>query len=289
MDSPLNGKKLAVIGDPIGHSLSPVIQQAMLDALGLDCTYERIRIPGGATADWLPSAAALGLAGFNATMPHKADLVPLMDELSDDARMYRSVNTVVLRDGRFLGFNTDGEGFLRSLLEEGIDPAGKRIAVFGAGGAARSVVLKLAATGAKSITVCCRSPEKAAELAASPAVCIAEISRRSTDAALAGADLLINATPLGMQGVDADFEEFSFLDALPPSSPVCDLIYRPLRTSLLLEAEKRGHRPLNGLGMLVHQAILALEHFAGMELDAGAMKAAVMARLLPVLEAAERS
>ena len=285
----LNGKKLAVIGDPIGHSLSPVIQQAMLDALGLDCTYERIRVPGGAAADWLPTAAALGLAGFNATMPHKADLVPLMDELSDDARMYRSVNTVVLRDGRFIGFNTDGEGFLRSLLEEGIVPAGKHIAVLGAGGAARSVILKLAATGAKSITVCCRSPEKAAELAASPAVRITDLSRKATDAALAGADLLINATPLGMQGVDADFEEFSSLDALPPSSPVCDLIYRPRRTSLLLEAEKRGHRPLNGLGMLVHQAILALEHFAGMELDAGAMKAAVMARLLPVLEAAERS
>jgi shikimate dehydrogenase len=223
-------------------------------------------------------------------MPHKADLVPLMDELSGDARMYRSVNTVVLRDGRLLGFNTDGEGFLRSLLEEGIDPAGKRIAVLGAGGAARSVVLKLAATGAKSITVCCRSPEKAAELAdASPAVRITDLSREATDAALAGADLLINATPLGMQGVDADFEDFSFLDALPSSAPVCDLIYRPLRTSLLLEAEKRGHRTLNGLGMLIHQAILALEHFAGMELDAAAMKDAVMARLLPVLEAAERS
>jgi shikimate dehydrogenase len=289
MESPLNGKKLAVIGDPIGHSLSPVIQQAMLDALGLDCTYERIRVPGGTTAGWLPTAAALGLAGFNATMPHKADLVPLMDELSGDARLYRSVNTVVLRDGRLLGFNTDGEGFLRSLLEEGIDPAGKRIAVLGAGGAARSVVLKLAATGAKSITVCCRSPEKAAELATSPAVRITDLSRKATDAALAGADLLINATPLGMQGVDADFEDFSFLDALPASAPVCDLIYRPLRTSLLLEAEKRGHRTMNGLGMLIHQAILALEHFAGMELDAAAMKDAVMARLLPVLEAAERS
>ena len=290
MDSPLNGKKLAVIGDPIGHSLSPVIQQAMLDALGLDCTYERIRVPGGTTADWLPTAASLGLAGFNATMPHKADLVPLMDELSEDARMYRSVNTVVLRGGRFLGFNTDGEGFLHSLLGEGIEPTGKSIAVFGAGGAARSVVLKLAATGAELITVCCRSPEKAAELAsASPAVCIADLSRQSTDAVLARADLLVNCTPLGMQGVDADFKDFSFLDALPASAPVCDLIYRPLKTSLLLEAEKRGHRTLNGLGMLIHQAILALEHFAGMELDASAMKAAVMARLLPVLETPERS
>ena len=284
----LNGKKLAVIGDPIGHSLSPVIQQAMLDALGLDCTYERIRVPGGTTADWLPTAFSLGLAGFNATMPHKADLVPLMDELSEDARLYRSVNTVVLRDGHILGFNTDGEGFLRSLLEEGIETTGKHIAVFGAGGAARSVVLKLAATGAEHITVCCRSPDKAAGLAAaSPAVRIADLSRQSTDAVLAGADLLVNCTPLGMQGVDADFEDFSFLDALPASAPVCDLIYRPLKTSLLLEAEKRGHSTQNGLGMLIHQAILALEHFADMELDAAAMKAVVLERLLPALEGME--
>ena len=107
------------------------------------------------------------------------------------------------------------------------------------------------------------------------------------DAVLAEADLLINATPLGMQGVDADFEDFAFLDALPASVPVCDLIYRPLRTSLLLEAETRGHRTMNGLGMLIHQAILALEHFADMKLDAPAMKAAVLERLLPTLEGME--
>lgn len=285
MASPLNGKTLAVIGDPIEHSLSPVIQQAMLDALGLDCTYGRIRVPAGTVKDWLPGAASLGLGGFNATMPHKTDLVPLMDELSADARMYRSVNTVVLRDGRILGFNTDGEGFLRSLLDSGIDPRGRRVAVLGAGGAARSVVLKLAAEGAARITVCCRTPDKAAELvAASPAVSAADLSRSSTDTVLAEADLLINGTPLGMQGVGADFESFDFLDALPASAPVCDLIYRPLKTSLLREAETRGHVAMNGLGMLIHQAILALEHFADMELDAAAMKAAVMERLLPVLE-----
>jgi len=284
MRSRLNGKRLAVIGDPIEHSLSPVIQQAMLDALGLDCTYERIRVQAGTAADWLPGAAALGLGGFNATMPHKADLVPLMDELSADARMYRSVNTVVLRDGRFLGFNTDGEGFLRSIMEQSIDVRGKRIAVLGAGGAARSVVLKMAAEGAERITVCCRSPEKAAGLAgASPAVHVADLSRQSTDSVLADSALLVNGTPLGMQGVASDFEDFTFLEALPASAPVCDLIYRPLKTRLLEEAEKRGHPTLNGLGMLIHQAILALEHFAAMELDAAAMKAAVMERLLPVL------
>ena len=154
----LNGKKLAVIGDPIAHSLSPVIQQAMLDALGLDCTYERIRVVSGNVAEWLPTAEGLGLRGFNATMPHKTDLVPLMDELSEDAKLFRSVNTVALRDGRYLGFNTDGEGFLRSLLDEGIEVQGRKVAVFGAGGAARAVVLKLAASGVEGITVCCRRP-----------------------------------------------------------------------------------------------------------------------------------
>ena len=117
----LDGKKLAVIGDPIEHSLSPIIQQAMLDELGISCTYERILVQAGSVAAWLPSAPELNLAGFNATMPHKTDLVPLMDTLSDDARMYRSVNTVVIREGRFHGHNTDGEGFLRALHDAGME------------------------------------------------------------------------------------------------------------------------------------------------------------------------
>ena len=164
MESILNGKKLAVIGDPIEHSLSPLIQQAMLDELRLNAVYERILVSAGSVAAWLPTAPDLNLAGFNATMPHKTDLVPLMDTLSDDARMYRSVNTVVIREGRFHGHNTDGAGFLRSLHDEGIRPEGKRVVVYGAGGAARAVVLKLAAEGVKSVTVCCRTPQKAEEL-----------------------------------------------------------------------------------------------------------------------------
>lgn len=285
MKNILNGKRLAVIGDPIGHSLSPVIQQAMLDALGLNCVYERIRVPAGTVADWLPGAPSSGLGGFNATMPHKADLVPLMSTLSDDARMYRSVNTVVIHEGRFHGYNTDGNGFLRSLLDEGVSPEGRNVVVYGAGGASRSVVLKLAAEKAGTVTVCCRTPARAEELAeASPRIRVTDLSPRNTKAALAGADLFVNCTPLGMQGVSADFDNFDFLDALPASTPVCDVIYRPLRTHLLEEAELRGHKTINGLGMLIHQAILALEYFSGLELDAASMKAAAIACLLPVLD-----
>lgn len=280
----LNGKKLAVIGDPIEHSLSPLIQQAMLDELGIDCTYGRIHVSAGTVAQWLPGTPGMNLAGFNATMPHKTDLVPLMDTLSEDARMYRSVNTVVIRDGHFHGHNTDGAGFLRSLLDEGIRPEGRRIAVYGAGGAARSVVLKLAAEKAASVAVCCRTPSKAEELVqTSDRIRVAALGGKDFEKALSEAELFINCTPLGMQGVPSQFADFDFLNALPSSAPVCDLIYRPLKTKLLEEAEKRGHQTMNGLGMLVHQAILALEQFASMPLDAELMKKAVQKKLLPVL------
>ena len=285
MSSFLDGKNLTVIGDPIEHSLSPLIQQAMLDELGIPCIYGRIFVPAGTVKTWLPSTLAMNLAGFNATMPHKTDLVPLMDTLSDDARMYRAVNTVVIRDGRFHGHNTDGAGFVRSLHDEGIYPTGKNITVYGAGGAARSVVLKLAAEGAKSIAVCCRTPSKAEELArASHNVHVAAIGSSEFERALAETELFINCTPLGMQGVPSQFSSFDFLDILPKSAPVCDLIYKPLKTKLLEEAGKRGHQTMNGLGMLIHQAILALEQFASMPLDAALMMTAVQKKLVPVLE-----
>ena len=285
MSSLLDGKKLTVIGDPIEHSLSPLIQQAMLDALGIECTYGRIRVPAGTVGTWLSGAPGLNLAGFNATMPHKTDLVPLMDTLSDDAQMYHAVNTVVIRDGRFHGHNTDGAGFVRSLHDEGIRPEGTRITVYGAGGAARSVVLKLAAEGAEQITICCRTPARAEELArTSSRVRVVSIASEDFEKALAEAELFINCTPLGMQGVNSQFSSFDFLDRLPASAPVCDLIYRPLKTRLLEKAEKRGHHVMNGLGMLIHQAILALEQFASMPLDASLMMAAVQKKLVPELK-----
>ena len=285
MSAFLTGKKLAVIGDPIEHSLSPVIQQAMLDELGIECTYERILVPAGTTSAWLPEAPSLNLAGFNATMPHKTDLVPLMDTLSEDARMYRSVNTVVIREGHFHGHNTDGSGFLHALNDEGISPRGKRIAVYGAGGAARSVVLKMAAEGAETITVCCRTPSRAEELAkASPRIQIIPLNDDYLQETLPETDIFINCTPLGMHGVASQFQNFHFLDMLSRKAFVCDLIYRPLKTRLLEEAEKRGHLTMNGLGMLIHQAILALEQFSSQPLDTKLMKQAAIKRLLPILD-----
>ena len=269
-------KKLCVIGDPIAHSKSPLIQNAMLGALGLsgEYRYEAQRVPGDETAQWLARARAEGCAGFNATMPHKEHLVPLMDQLSDDARMYGAVNTVCLRDGRAVGHNTDGEGFLRALKEAGMDPAGKRVLMLGAGGAARAVAPKLLQGGAEAVFVCNRTVERAAELCAwDPMGRLAPVGMDGdTLGRLAcRCELAVNCTSLGMEGAGGQFPDLSFVDALPSQAGVFDLIYSPPETELLHRVRQRGLRTANGLGMLIWQAILALELFLARELDGPAM------------------
>ena len=145
-------QKLCVIGDPVLHSKSPLIQNTMIEALGLDYVYMAQPVARGRAAEWLSAAKTAQYAGFNATMPHKVDLVPLMDHLDEDARLYRAVNTVAIRNGIAYGHNTDGRGFLQSILERGIDPKGRNVVILGAGGAAKSVSLKLSSRGRKTST-----------------------------------------------------------------------------------------------------------------------------------------
>ena len=267
-------KKLCVIGDPVGHSKSPLIQNTMISALGLDYIYMAQHVARGQSAQWLQAAKTAEYAGFNATMPHKTDLVPLMDDLDEDARLYGAVNTVAIRDGKARGYNTDGRGFLQSLLDGGIDPAGRSVVILGAGGAAKSVALKLVQQGASCLHICNRTMSKAEELcAAHPKVMKASPMDDDTlNRLLPEADLLINCTSLGMTGVDTQFEDLSFLDHLPDYAPVCDLIYAPAETLLLEQARLRGHQTLNGLNMLIWQAIFALEHFTDTNIDGQAMK-----------------
>lgn len=277
-------KKLCVIGDPVGHSKSPLIQNTMLAALGLDYIYMAQHVPRGQAAQWLQAAKTAGYAGFNATMPHKVDLVPLMDQLDEDARLYGAVNTVTIRDGRALGFNTDGRGFLQSLLEAGICPEQRTAVILGAGGAAKSVALKLAQQGAGQIYLCNRTLANAQALCSldsSGTLQPAGMDRDTLTQLLPRADLLINCTSLGMTGVDAQFQDLSFLDALPTHAPVFDLIYSPAETLFLKQARLRGHQTLNGLSMLLWQAIFALEHFTDTKIDGQAMKATLAPVLTP--------
>lgn len=271
-------RKLCVIGDPVLHSKSPLIQNTMLTALGLDYVYLCQPVEKGSLPQWLQAAKAAGYGGFNATMPHKEDLVPLMDVLDADAVLYGAVNTVCIQNGKLYGYNTDGRGFVRALEDLGVAPRGKRVVLLGAGGAAKAVALKLVEQGVSALTVCNRSGEKASALCAhSDVMSTATFDPYSLIRAAEGADILVNCTSLGMAG--GQFDDFAFLEALPPMAVVCDLIYHPAETELLRRAKAGGHTAMNGLGMLIHQAVFALEHFTGQTLDGGAMRARVEAAL----------
>lgn len=272
-------KKLCVIGDPVAHSKSPLIQNTMIAALGLDYEYTYQTVKRGETTLWLERMRSEGWAGFNATMPHKETLVPYMDELDEDARLYGAVNTVCYRNGKLYGFNTDGGGFARALAGANIPIQGTRFVLLGAGGAAKAVALKLAQQGAGYVTVCNRTIEKAAALTAhSPdTMTPCGFTLHELTKACSGCDVLINCTNLGMSG-SPEFESLDFLDALPAAAFVCDLIYHPLETAFLSRAKKQGHPAMNGLPLLIHQAILALEHFTQTKIDPAAM--------LPLVEAA---
>ena len=200
-------RKLCVIGDPVLHSKSPLIQNTMLSALGLDYIYLCQPVSAGRAAEWLSAAKVAGYAGFNATMPHKLDLVPLMDELDEDARLYQSVNTVCIKEGKVYGYNTDGRGFLQALLDAGVDPAGKRVLLLGAGGAAKAVALKLVQQGCVSLTVCNRTLERAEMLCQFNAAVMRAVGFDAATLRLEAsrADLLVNCTSLGMGGVAGQF------------------------------------------------------------------------------------
>ncbi len=273
--------RLQVIGDPVLHSKSPVLHGAMLSALGLDAAYDARVVRRGELPDYLRWARDHGVAGFNATMPHKEDLLPLLDGIDPAARLTGAVNTVCLREGAWVGFNTDGAGALSALGEVlGFDPAGSTVTLLGAGGAAKAVALALAQAGAERVQVCNRTLERAVELCARhPRLTPAPFDPDTLERLCRGADLLVNCTSLGMEGCPRQFEGFSFLDALPPHGAVFDLIYHPAETELLAQARRRGLRAMNGLPMLVWQAVLALEHFLNRPLDRGAMAAAASAAL----------
>ena len=275
--------KLQVIGDPVLHSKSPVIHGAMLGALGLDVPYAARVVRSGELPQYLAWARENGVTGFNATMPHKEDLLPLLDEIDPAARAVGAVNTVCLREGRWTGFNTDGAGAVEALRDGlGMDPAGRTAVLLGAGGAAKAVALSLSAAGAKRVWVCNRTMERA------EALCRRDPCRRAMPMDFLPATLtnlcresglLVNCTSLGMAGCPHQFEDFGFLDALPDGAGVFDLIYHPAETELLSQAKRRGLRTLNGLPMLVNQAVLALERFLNRPLDRRAMGSAATAAL----------
>ena len=273
-------KKLCVIGDPVLHSKSPVLQNAMISALGLDYIYLCQPVPRGEAGRWLSCAAYAGYAGFNATIPHKEELVPLMDWLDPLAEKCGAVNTIYIKDGKYYGYNTDGGGFLRALADLGVEARGKQVLLLGSGGAAKAVSAALAEAGAR-VTIANRTVQKAEELCGmAPEQLSAAGFEIETLCKLAkDSEILVNCTSLGMEGTGRDFADLSFVDALPPGAAVCDAIYAPEETALLYRARQRGLPVMNGMGMLLYQAILALERFTGETINVEQARAAALAAL----------
>jgi shikimate dehydrogenase len=260
----------AVIGSPVRHSRSPAIHNAAFRALGLDWSYVAFDVPEGGAAGAIAAMRALDIRGLSVTMPHKAAVAALVDELTDDAARLDAVNCVRWRDDHLVGDNTDGPGFLASLHDAGVSVDGRACAVLGAGGAARAVVLALARAGAASVAVLNRTDARAVEAAR-----LAEgVGRVGTEADLAAADLVVNATSVGMGG---DERLPLDIELVRPGTVVADLVYEPLTTPLLAAAAVRGATVVDGLGMLVHQAAVASESWTGVAPPVDVMRAAALA------------
>ena len=269
-----------MIGLPVRHSLSPTIFNAAFEACGLDWAYLAFEVPEGAAGLALGGMRALGLDGLSVTMPHKAAVLDGLDELTEPADALGAVNCIIRRGTRLIGDNTDGDGFLDALrIDEGIDVAGRRCGVVGAGGAGRAVARALGLAGAAEVVVANRTPEPAERAAAlaGPA------GRVGTPEEVAAAEIVVNATPLGMGVVvtTTGGAEPLPLDAsrLGSGQVLVDLIYHPAVTPLIHAARDAGAVAVNGLGMLIHQAASAFRAWTGEDAPLEAMSAAALAAL----------
>jgi shikimate dehydrogenase len=250
------------------------MHNAAFAACGLDWVFVAFDVAAGGGAGAVQAARTLGLAGLSVTMPLKSEVAEHVDERTPAVAALGAANTIsLMADGRLLADSTDGPGFVDTLrLDHGLDPAGWRVAVLGAGGAARSVVLALAAAGCREVVVVNRTPERAEAAAA-----LAGTAGRVGPAeAMEQADLVVNATALGM-GADARLP----LDParLRAGQVVADLVYHPLRTPLLAAAAERGCTIVDGLGMLVHQGARQFALWTGVEAPRPVMRAAAEAAL----------
>jgi len=242
-----------VMGWPISHSLSPRLHSYWLAQHQIDGQYVPMAVAPGTLPQALTGLKALGFKGCNVTVPHKENVVPLLDELTPAAARIKAVNTIIIDQGKLIGDNTDTIGFSASLQDEAPGWAREApVVILGAGGAARAVVDSLHQLGIKDIRVINRTPDHVDALAADLKVPLQKFTWGEAPLALQGAGLLINTTSLGMAGQPPLHLS---LDNLPLSAVVFDIIYRPRHTLLLQTAAQRGHQVINGLSMLMHQAV----------------------------------
>jgi len=270
-----------IIGDPVEHTMSPVMHNAAFRQMGVDYLYVPFKVKQEELAKAIDGVRALNIRGLNVTIPHKVTVIQFLDKLDHLAEKIGAVNTIVNDDGVLTGYNTDGAGFLQALLEKGIEPRGKNIVILGAGGASRAISFSLADRGG-NLVILNRALELdwAEELASRISQIFAkevealELNRENLARVLDRANIVVNATSVGMTpNID---ETPVTSDLLKPGLIVFDIVYNPIKTRLLREAEAAGARTISGLDMLVWQGALAFEKWTGLKAPVELMREEVI-------------
>ena len=282
----LTGKTrvLGIIGSPVGHSLSPVMQNAAIAELGLDYVYVPFPVEPEFLGQAVEGLRRLGVWGWNVTIPHKSSIIPFLDRISPEAELCGAVNTVCREGELLVGYNTDGIGFLASVRADlCYDPRGSSVLLLGAGGAARGAIAALAAAGVACLVIANRTRERGVSLVERfrpvfPGVrfVVSSLATEELSEHLRGADLLVNTTSVGMDGTS--FASFP-LSELRPVGKIYDMVYVPAETPLLAEAKERGLACANGLGMLAAQGEAAFSLWTGREAPPAVMRRKLLEEL----------
>ncbi|MDE2688104.1 MAG: shikimate dehydrogenase [Chloroflexota bacterium] len=275
-----------IFGYPLSHSLSPAFQQAAFNYYGLDVRYLAWETPPEALAELVVKLHGGDFIGANVTIPHKESVIALLDEIDPLAQSIGAVNTIVKRGGRLVGHNTDAPGFMRALKEDGgIEPAGKRALILGAGGAARAAAFALCREGVSSITIANRNVSRAEALAESlhndaVSVLAAVLDDTTLEPVALESDLIVNCTSVGMRHGESEGQTPLSGGIIPHEAVVMDMVYNPQNTPFLAGARNAGATALGGLPMLIYQGATAFEMWTGNKAPIDAMFAAGNVALL---------
>jgi len=271
-----------VIGDPIEHTLSPIMHNAAFEALKLDYVFLAFKVKPAEVGNAISGMRALTIHGLNVTMPHKSTVINCLDEIDQASKTIGSVNTILNKDGRLFGFNTDGIGALKALRENGVEPRGKKVLLLGAGGAARAIAYILAQE-ADELVILNRTPKPAAELADllkqkfKKKISAGEFSPNAVKDNLADADVLINATSVGMKP-NANQTPVA-PEWLRPDLAVMDIVYNPLETKLAKDAKAAGAKVVSGVEMLIYQGAVSFEIWTACQAPVEVMRKAALNHL----------
>lgn len=268
-------KVFGIFGDPVGHSLSPLMQNAAMAQAGIDGVYVPMHVLPDELERAVEGLRGMGIGGVNVTVPHKIEVCSYLDQIDPAARAAGAVNCIVNRDGLLTGYNTDGEGLLRGLQEDfGFEPSGKTVLLLGAGGAARGAAVAFVAAGVRRLLIANRTAERVASIArivqelGEGEVLPLPLPLTGAEDLLASIDLVVNSTSLGLDGSPFDLIQWA---CLPPTTLVYDMVYHPQETPCVRSARGAGLRAVDGLSMLAGQGELSFAHWHGMLPEKGLM------------------